>query len=99
MTSFCARSDILVKISLSDNILDLYHYTGSHMTDPIQKDRKTVTDINSFQLPIVIARLTPEQVSRLRRDPNVEQVAPDGVAYRGAARCSTRIVIYQNIRR
>lgn len=70
-------------IGLEDtrDILDLYHYTGSHMTDPIQKDRQTVTDINSYQLPIVIARLTPDQVSRLRRDPNVEQVAPDGVAF------------------
>lgn len=51
------------------------------MTDPIQKDMSTITDINSYQLPVIIARLTPDQVERLKQDPNVEYVAPDGVAY------------------
>lgn len=35
-------------IGLEDtrDILDLYCYTGTRMTDPIQKDMQTVTDIN-----------------------------------------------------
>jgi hypothetical protein len=78
-------------IGLEDtrDILDLYHYTGTHMTDPIQKDMSTITDINSYQLPVIIARLTPDQVERLRQDPNAEYVPPDGVAYANVKSCPT----------
>lgn len=63
------------------DLLDLNRYTGSHMTDQIHKTMETVTDINNYNVPVVIARLTKEQVEMLRRDPNVEYVAPDGYAY------------------
>jgi major intracellular serine protease len=62
-------------------LLDLTLYQGSHMNDPIHKYKDTVTDINNYEVPVVIARLTPEQVQALRRNPNVEYVAPDGYAY------------------
>jgi subtilisin family serine protease len=62
-------------------LLDLTRYSGSHMKDPIIKHMDTVTDINSYEVPVVIARLTSEQVQALRKDPNVEYVAPDGLAY------------------
>lgn len=63
------------------DLLDLNRYTGSHMTDQIHKTKETVTDINNFNVPVVIARLTKDQVEMLRRDPNVEYVASDGYAY------------------
>ena len=70
-------------IGLEDvrDILDLSRYKENHMTDPIRKTVKTVTDINSFDLPVVMARLTPDQVGRLRRDPNVLIVEEDGMWY------------------
>src|SRR5262245_46985159 len=58
----------------TNNILDLSYYQGSHMTDPIQKNKETITDINSFNNPYIMARLTAEQVYKLRRDPNIEDV-------------------------
>ncbi len=64
-----------------NDLLDLNRYVGNHMTDPIMKTKETVTDINNYNVPVVIARLTPDQVDRLRRDPNIEYVAPDGYAY------------------
>lgn len=68
-------------IGLEDvrDILDLSRYKDNHMTDEIRKTRFTVTDINSYTVPIVMARLTPDQVGRLRRDPNVLLVEEDGV--------------------
>lgn len=47
------------------------------MTDPIEKTVSTVTDINSYDCPFICARLTTDQVGRLRRDPNVSLVQED----------------------
>jgi hypothetical protein len=45
------------------------------MTDPIpQKTPTTITDNNAYDMPCIAARLTDEQVARLRRDPNVDMV-------------------------
>jgi subtilisin family serine protease len=63
------------------DLLDLMRYSGSHMTDPIEKHMETVTDINNHEVPVIIARLTPEQAAALRRNPNIEYVAADGLAY------------------
>ena len=70
-------------IGLEDvrDILDLSHYKENHMTDKIRKTVSTVTDINSYDLPLVMARLTPDQVGRLRRDPNVLIVEEDMMWY------------------
>lgn len=59
------------------DILDLNHYTGHHMHTIIDKRIDTVTDINSYDLPIVIARINEDQANRLRRDPNVKLVQED----------------------
>lgn len=59
------------------DILDLSHYTGHHMHTIVDKRVDTVTDINSYDLPIVIARITEDQANRLRRDPNVKLVQED----------------------
>jgi hypothetical protein len=63
-------------IGLEDvrDILDLRRYKGSHMTDPIRKTPITITDNNRYDMPVIAARLTDEQVARLRRDPNVDSV-------------------------
>ena len=70
-------------IGLADirDMLDLKQYTGHHMHTLIRKTRTTVTDINSYELPIIIARLNPDQANRLRRDPNIKYVEEDGVHY------------------
>jgi len=56
------------------DIHELLRYTGHHMTTPIRRGKNSITDINSFYNPIIIAKLTPEQVIRLRKDPNVLSV-------------------------
>jgi subtilisin len=73
-------------IGLEDtsNILDLKSFTGNKKTSPIIKDKRTITDVNNYNCAFVIARLTPEQVIRLRKDPNVEYVAEDGIAFAAA---------------
>jgi subtilisin family serine protease len=72
-------------IGLEDirDILDISKYTGDHMHDPIQKTETTVTDINSYENPFIGARLTSDQVGRLRRDPNISSVN-EGVTYHTA---------------
>ena len=35
------------------------------------KDLQTISDINTYQLPLVMARLTEEQYHKIRKDPNV----------------------------
>lgn len=56
------------------DIVDISSLTGSHMEDSLNKTRSTVTDINSYETPFVFARLSLDQVARLRKDPNVEFV-------------------------
>jgi major intracellular serine protease len=71
-------------IGLEDirDILDLQYYKGGHMTDPLpQKTPTTVTDNNAYDMPVIAARLTKEQVSRLIRDPNVDSVQPERFMY------------------
>lgn len=63
------------------DILDLSHFTGHHMTSPVRKTNVTVTDINSYETPFVIARLNLDQVNRLRKNPNVELVEDNQLRY------------------
>jgi len=51
--------------------------TGNQKHDQLNKTVSTVTDINMYETPFVFARLTPDQVGRLRRDPNVSLVEED----------------------
>jgi subtilisin len=37
----------------------------------LNKDLQTISDINTYQLPLVMARLTEEQYHKIRKDPNV----------------------------
>lgn len=73
-------------IGLEDvrDILDLSRYTQNHAKDPIRKTSFTVTDINKYETPFIMARLSPDQVGRLRRDPNVLSVDEDIVSYADA---------------
>lgn len=66
-------------IGLADvsDILNLLDYTGHHANTPIHQTNETVTDINSYYNAYIIARLTKEQVIRLRKDPNVLMVESD----------------------
>lgn len=64
----------IIGLEDTNNILDLSYYKGNHAHDPIHKNKATITDINSFNNPYIMARLTPEQAARLRRDPNIELV-------------------------
>lgn len=70
-------------IGLEDvrDILDLSHFTGHHMSTPVRKTKLTVTDINSYETPFINARLNPEQVNRLRKNPNVERVEEEQIRY------------------
>lgn len=70
-------------IGLEDvrDILDLQYYKGSHMTDEIRKTSTTITDNNAYDMSVIIARLTDDQVARLRRDPNVDSVQPNKIEY------------------
>lgn len=70
-------------IGLEDvrDVLDLSRYSGGHMTDEIHKTPVTVTDINSFETPFVIAKLNPDQANRLRKNPNIEIVEEDVMRY------------------
>jgi subtilisin len=62
------------------DVLDLLQYTGNRINEPIQKTLETVTDINTYHNPLIMARLTDDQVARLRKNPNILYVEPDGVA-------------------
>lgn len=64
----------------TNDILDLSRYKGSHMHDEIQKTPTTVTDINKYDTPFIITKLTIEQANRLRKDPNIEDVSVSVVA-------------------
>jgi subtilisin len=70
-------------IGLEDvrDIADITRLVGSHKEDPLHKTRVTVTDINNYETPFIAARLTPDQVGRLRRDPNIEIVEEEQVYY------------------
>lgn len=71
-------------VGLADvrDILDLVRHTGpTHMHDEIRKTEFTVTDINSYDSPIINAKLTVDQANRLRKDPNVLYVMEDHFAY------------------
>lgn len=71
-------------VGLADvrDILDLNRHTGpTHMHDPIRKTLFTVTDINSYDSPIINAKLTPDQANRLRKDPNVLYVMEESIEY------------------
>lgn len=63
------------------DLLDLNHFTGHHATTPIRKTTATITDINSYKLPFIMARLTDEQANRLRKDPNIQAVEKTGYAH------------------
>lgn len=56
------------------DIVDISHFKGNHMHEPINKTIYSVTDINSYETPFIMAKLSSDQVGRLRRDPNVEFV-------------------------
>lgn len=81
-------------IGLEDvrDILDLSRHKENHMHDPIRKTNKTVTDINSYQSPLIIARLTADQAARLRRDPNVLFIQEDAVEYADAETTGYQVV-------
>ena len=70
-------------IGLADvrDVLDIGRYKENHMHDPILKTKQTVTDINSFQTPFIMARLTADQANRLRKNPNIALVEEDSVFY------------------
>lgn len=70
-------------IGLADvrDVLDIGQYKENHMHDPIIKTKQTVTDINSFETPFIMARLTEDQANRLRKNPNVSLVEEDAVYY------------------
>ena len=70
-------------IGLADvrDIAYITNLTGSHKEDELHKTMSTVTDINLFETPFVFARLTADQVGRLRRDPNVSLVEEDATYY------------------
>lgn len=63
------------------DIVDITQLTGNRKHDTLHKTISTVTDINSYETPFVFARLTADQVGRLRRDPNVQLVEEDQVYY------------------
>jgi subtilisin len=73
-------------IGLEDtkDFLEMERFQGHHKTTAIRKELTTVVDINSYYTPFINARLTEEQVIRLRKDPNVEYVAIDGIAFTAA---------------
>lgn len=66
-------------IGLEDtkDICDVCLLTGSHKHDQLYKSDTTVTDINLYETPFIFARLSSEQVAKLRRDPNVSLVEED----------------------
>ena len=76
-------------IGLADvrDIFDITHYSGNHMDEPIRKTAYTVTDINSYKLPFVIAKLTEDQANRLRKNPNIKYVEEDGPLFKTAETC------------
>jgi subtilisin len=57
-----------------NDILDLLNFKGDKMTQPIQKSKETVTDINSYKRPVIIARLTEEQAIALAKNPDVYSI-------------------------
>lgn len=74
----------IIGLEDTSNIFEVTKFVGNRKTEPIRKDKQTVTDINKYTVPFITARLNPDQVIRLRKDPNVEYVAEDGVAYTAA---------------
>lgn len=40
-----------------------------------------ILDINEYEVPIIAASLTKDQVANLKRDPNIEKVEEDGKCY------------------
>jgi subtilisin len=40
-----------------------------------------ILDINEYEVPIIAASLTQDQVAKLKRDPNIERVEEDGKCY------------------
>lgn len=58
--------------------------TGRNSSDrfnPITPNTETVHDINRYDLPVVMMKLTPEQHKAVRKDPNVLMVEEDSVIY------------------
>jgi len=66
------------------DLVDICHLTHNHIHDQLHKTESTVTDINLFETPFIFARLKPDQVGRLRRDPNISLVEEDVTYYMAA---------------
>lgn len=74
----------------TSNVLDLIKESQrtrllEHKHNPnLAKDHQTIVDINLYDIPSVHIKLTDEQVSRLRRDPDVRWVEPAAIAHADA---------------
>lgn len=67
----------IVGLEDTRDIADITRLTGTHKHDQLHKTRRTVTDINLYETPFIFARLSSQQVAKLRRDPNVSLVEED----------------------
>ena len=71
----------------TNNILDLIKESqrtrlSENKTNPnLAKDDKTIVDINLYDIPSIHIKLTDEQVSRLRRDPDIRWVEESATAH------------------
>jgi len=66
----------ILGIEDTNNILDVTKESDKVRLSVIkktvfEKDLQTISDINTYQLPLVMARLTEEQYHKVRKDPNV----------------------------
>jgi subtilisin family serine protease len=69
----------VVGLEDTKDIVNPAFLTDNKKHDLMDKNRSTITDINMYDTPFVFARLSLEQVGRLRRDPNVLLVEEDAV--------------------
>jgi Subtilisin-like serine proteases len=67
----------VVGLEDTKDIVNPAFLTDNKKHDLLNKTRTTVTDINMYETPFVFARLSSDQVARLRRDPNVSLVEED----------------------
>ena|SRR5215831_1093689 len=77
----------IIDLKDTNNILDLIKESqrtrlSENKNNPnMAKDHKTIVDINLYDIPSIHIKLTDEQVSRLRRHPDIRWVEESGVAH------------------
>jgi hypothetical protein len=76
----------ILGIADTDNILDVTAESEKvKLSDRnytvFDNDKQTISDINTYRLPLVLARLTPEQYHRIRKDADVLYVDEEKLRY------------------